>query len=263
MTETADSSSQYDATFNLALQHLWGDGFLSPGGPAEVAAMLDGVDVTGGSVLDIGSGLGACAVLLTRDYGASEVVGIDVEPHLIADATERVAAAGVGDKARFQLVEPGPIPFDDDSFDIVFTKDAIVHIPDKAAFYEEVRRVLKPGGAFVGSDWLRGGEETATERAMAWLDIVHLNFELQTMDQLHTALTDAGFDDVRMNDRNEWYVGEIEHELDAVRGDRFEELVDLIGAEQAGYRLESSTRKQEAIQDGFLRPTHFFGRTAP
>ena len=56
----------------------------------------------------------------------------------------------------FQLVEPGPLPFADQSFDAVFTKDAIVHIPDKPPFYREVLRVLRPGGLFVGSDWLCG-----------------------------------------------------------------------------------------------------------
>ena len=41
------------------------------------------------------------------------------------------------------------------------------------------------------------------------------------------------------------------------------ELVALIGPEQAAYRLEVSTRKQAAIEDGFLRPTHIFGVKPP
>ncbi len=246
----------------MALQHLWGDGFLSPGGPAEVATMLEGLDVTGLRVLDVGSGLGACAVLLARDYGAASVLGVDVEPHLIQHSAERAAANGLDDRVQFQLIEPGPLPLEDNAFDVVFTKDAIVHIPDKPAFYAEVTRVLKPGGVFVGSDWLRGGEETGTERAQAWLEFVHLNFQMQNGDQLTASLQEAGFLDVRLNDRNQWYRGEIEHELAAVSGDRYDELVAMIGAEQAAYRQESSRRKQEAIEDGFLRPTHFFGRTS-
>lgn len=252
----------YGGSFKVALQHLWGDGFLSPGGPDEVASMLDGVAVEGCSVLDIGSGLGACAVLLATRYGAAEVVGIDVEAHLVGDAEQRAAAAGVGDRVRFELVEPGPIPFEDRRFDIVFTKDAIVHIPDKAAFYGEVNRVLKPGGAFVGSDWLRGGPETATDRAIEWLDGLHLAFELQTIDQLEEALRSAGFDNLRLVDRNEWYREEIEHELAAVTGDRYDQLVEQIGTEQAAYRRESSQAKKWAIVDGFLRPTHLYG-TSP
>ncbi len=223
--------------------------------------MLDGIDVNGLDVLDVGSGLGACAVLLAKQYGARSVLGVDVEAHLIEHSAERATANDLGDRLQFQLIEPGPLPLDDNSFDVVFTKDAIVHIPDKPAFYAEVTRVLRPGGMFVGSDWLRGGEETGTERAMAWLEFVHLNFQMQNGDQLTESLEAAGFLDVRLNDRNQWYRGEIENELAAVTGDRYDELAAMIGAEEAAYRLESSRRKQEAIEDGFLRPTHFFGRT--
>jgi phosphoethanolamine N-methyltransferase len=256
------ADEQYGGGFKVALQHLWGDGFLSPGGPDEVAAMIDGVAVEGCSILDIGSGLGACAVLLATQFGATEVLGIDVEAHLIEDATQRAEAAGLSDRVRFQLVEPGPIPLEDNSFDIVFTKDAIVHIPDKAAFYREVNRVLKPGGAFVGSDWLRGGPDTATERAMAWLNGLHLEFELQNIDQLRASLTEAGFENLRLVDRNQWYLEEIEYELAAVTGERYDELAERIGTEQADYRRESSQAKKWAVADGFLRPTHLYGTTA-
>jgi len=254
-------SGQYTESFNTALQHLWGDGFLSPGGPAEVSEMLRDVDVKDQRVLDVGSGLGACAVLLATTYGAASVLGVDVEAHLIDHATDRAAAHGVGDRAEFRLIEPGPLPLDDDSFDVVFTKDAIVHIPDKAAFYAEVIRVLKPGGMVVGSDWLRGGDNTATDRAREWLKFVHLNFEMQDGQQMKAALEGAGFLDVRLNDRNEWYRTEIQSELATVTGPQYEELIEKIGADQAAYRQESSQRKQDAIEDGFLRPTHFVGRT--
>ena len=255
-----DQPGQYNDDFNKALQHLWGDGFLSPGGADEVAAMLEGVSLSDAVVLDVGSGLGVCGVLMASRYGAASVLGVDVEEHLIRQSNERANAAGVSTKVRFQLVEPGPLPLEDDSFDVVFTKDAVVHMPDKPAFYAEVIRVLKPGGAFVGSDWLRGGEATATDRAMAWLEFVHLNFQMQTNDQLADSLSAAGFKEVRLNDRNEWYRNEIRNEMAAVTGERFDELVAKIGEAEATYRQESSQRKQEAIQDGFLRPTHFFGR---
>ncbi len=254
--------SQYDQNFNKALQWLWGDGFLSPGGSAEVAQMLSDVSVDGARVLDVGCGLGAAAVLLAAEYGAAEVVGIDVEAHLIEESQQRAERAGLADRLSFQLVEPGPIPLDDDRFDVVFTKDAIVHIPDKPAFYAEVTRVLRPGGTFVGSDWLRGGPETATPRAKAWLEFVHLNFQMQTLDELAASLAASGFEEIRLDDRNQWYRGEIESELAAVTGDRLAQLAELIGEEAAAYRAESSRRKKEAIDDGFLRPTHFVGVTA-
>ncbi len=253
----AHHESAYDSVFIEALQWMWGDGFLSPGGPEEVAALLTDVDITGSRVLDVGSGLGAADVLLVTEHKAGEVVGIDVEPHLVDRAIERVAAAGLQDRISFRLVEPGPLPFSPEEFDVVFTKDAIVHIPDKQGFYADVLRVLRPGGRFVGSDWLRGGPETFTEEARRWLEILHLNFEMQDLDATKAALEASGFGQVSMSDRNAWYREAIKDELATLSGDRYAQLAAMIGDEQAAYRHESSSSKKEAIDCGFLRPTHF------
>ena len=249
---------QYNENFVIALQWMWGDGYLAPGGPEEVAELLRSVDVSGCRVLDIGSGLGAIAVLLAQTYGAAEVVGVDVEAHLVEHSRNRAANAGL-DNVTFKLVEPGPLPFDDDSFDTVFTKDAIVHIPDKQGFYGDVRRVLRPGGMFIGSDWLRAGSGAVSPLAAQWLEMVHLDFKMKNLDETQHALEQAGFDDVAMNDRNAWYQDEVKAELAALSGDRFTELARRIGRDQAEYRLKSSQLKKRVIEEGFLRPTHFIG----
>ena len=250
---------QYTESVNAALQWMWGDGYLSPGGEEEVAAMLRGVEVGARHVLEIGSGLGAASVTLVERYGAHSVLGVDVEPHLIEHSRERAAAAGLDERVRFQLVDPGPLPFDDGSYDMVFSKDAIVHIPDKVACYAEVLRVLAPGGVFVGSDWLRGGEETCTSVAREWLEFVHLDFRMETLDETRRALQRSGFEQVGLVDRNEWYRSEIRKELATLAGDNYEKLVGVVGEETAKHRLESSTLKQRVIDQGFLRPTQLVG----
>ncbi|MEM7255413.1 MAG: class I SAM-dependent methyltransferase, partial [Pseudomonadota bacterium] len=216
-----------------------------------------GVSLAGASVLDIGSGLGAVDVLLANTYGAAKVTGVDVEPHLIEHSKARAKAHGCDDRVSFQLIEPGPLPFADASFDAVFTKDAIVHIPDKDALYRDVRRILKPGGVFVGSDWLCGGPETQTDVAERWLDIVHLDFQLKSLETTQAAIESAGFERVRMNDRNDWYRDAVNDELATLSGEKYDGLAERIGADQAAYRLESSRLKKEVIDVGFLRPTHF------
>ena len=254
-----ERKSQYTNDVNTALQWMWGDGYLSPGGAEEVAAMLHGVDVGDRHVLEIGSGLGAAAVALVRTYAARSVLGFDVEPHLVDQARERAAKAGLAEQVRFQLVDPGPLPVGDEAFDMVFSKDAIVHIPDKAACYAEAHRVLRPGGVFVGSDWLRGGEETYTSEAREWLDFVRLDFRMETLEQTRQALERSGFERVTLDDRNEWYKREIRNELATLSGDAYEALVELVGEEAAEHRRQSSIRKQQVIELGFLRPTHFVG----
>ena len=136
------------------LEELWGDGFLSPGGSDEVDKVLEGINIKDQRVLDIGSGSGACAILLAKSYLAKTVVGIDVEPPVCEAAQARILAAGLSEKISIELVSPGQLPFENDSFDVVFSKDSIIHIPDKSALASDVFRLLKPGGHFAASDWL-------------------------------------------------------------------------------------------------------------
>ena len=227
--------------------------------PEEVGALLAPVDIRDKTVLDIGCGLGAITILLADTYGARSVLGIDVEPHLIAHCRKRVRAAGLDDRIRFELVEPGPLRYPDDAFDVVFTKDTIVHIPDKYPFYRDIFRMLKSPGVFVGSDWLRGGDETYSEQAARWLELVHLDFTMKNLEETRRDLESAGFEDIHMTDRNAWYREAIRVELETLSEDRLAELANRIGQERADHRLQSSTLKQQVLNDGFLRPTHFVG----
>src|SRR5439155_9032448 len=120
------------------LEAVWGEGFLSPGGPEEVALVLKGVLVEGKSVLDIGSGAGGIDILLAEKFGVGHVTGIDVEDTVIATARRKVKDKGLETRVGFAKVAAGPLPFPPSTFDIVFSKDSIVHIPDKLALAREV-----------------------------------------------------------------------------------------------------------------------------
>ena len=256
----AERQYQYTEDFIAGLQWMWGEGFLSPGGSEEVAELLRGVSVRDRDVLDIGCGLGGLDVLLAEAYHARTVLGIDVEEPLIEHARRRAVTAGLGEeRVRFRLVKPGPLPFTDSVFDIVFSKDSIIHISDKRALYADVFRVLKPGGVFVGSDWLRRGSGDPSEQALEWLEVVQLTFEMKNFDETWQGLKQAGFEKIQLRDRNNWYREEIKKELETLSGDQFDQLVRRIGAKKAAHRLKSSRLKQQAIEDGFLRPTHFIG----
>jgi phosphoethanolamine N-methyltransferase len=225
-----------------------------------VRALLEGGDLTGCRVLDVGSGLGAIDILLAGEHGAREVVGLEVEPQLVARAAQAAARAGLGERIRFQLVRPGPFPVADESFDVVFSKDSMIHIADKPALYGDVLRVLKPGGTFVASDWLYGGGAEPSDAMTAWLEIVHLDFKMETPENSAAALSRAGFVDVAVRDRNRWYLGEVEREIDRVSGANFERAVAALGRETAEHRRRSSTIKKQIVEQGELRPCHLRGR---
>ena len=258
---TSDQEYEYDDDFVAGLEWVWGEGFLSPGGPQEVAAIFDGMDISGKRVLDIGCGIGGADLVLARDLGAGQVTGIDIEAPLVERARRVVADAGLAEAVDIQLVEPGPLPFDDASFDIVFSKDSIIHIPDKPVFYRDVLRVLRPGGEFVGSDWLTGRADRGRSPAMQkWVDIAGLTFDLENLESSRQALESAGFRDVVMTDRHDWFIGHMAAEVEAVSGENYARMAARLGEAGAAQRRGSTLARQEVVAIGELRPTHFRGR---
>jgi cyclopropane fatty-acyl-phospholipid synthase-like methyltransferase len=126
-------ATEYPEQFVTRLEILWGEGFLSAGGPAEVNEILKGVDISGKTVLDLGCGCGGPDIVLVNDLAAAKVVGIDIDAGLLDRARGYARAAGLIDKIHYSLVYPGPLPIADNAFDIVFSKEAIIQIPDKEA----------------------------------------------------------------------------------------------------------------------------------
>lgn len=251
---------QYPKAFTDALQFVWGEGFLSPGGPEEVAEMLEGINLSGKRVLDIGAGIGGVDVLLADTHGAAEVVGVDVEAPLIEEARARVAALGLSDRVRFDLVAPGPLPYPDASFDVVFSKDALVHIPDKAALFADAFRMLRPGGVLAVSDWLwaKGAGESAV--VQDWVSRLGLVFTYTTPDEARAALAGAGFADLRLQDRRAGLQTANRAEIAYLAGAGRGELARIVGDEMAAARLASAVGRQAALDAGALIPTHLFGR---
>ncbi len=247
----------YDDNFVRGLEWLWGEGFLSPGGSAEVYKILKRTVVCGKKVLDIGCGIGGIDRLLVTDYGAEKVIGIDVIDRLIARAEHEAEEAGLTKSIEYHLVESGELDFEDESIDIVFSKDSIVHIEAKQKFYEEVFRILKFGGEFVGSDWLGSETTNQSQRVRDWLDYSKLDFHFCTAEQMMKLLGQVGFASVSTRDRNEWYRSIVRDEISRVSGENRLQFVDLFGEQMAESRLVSSTLKMEVVDAGELRPTIF------
>ena len=256
-TEVHDD--EYGETFVAGLEWMWGEGFLSPGGEEEVARIVAGAPIDGARVLDVGCGLGTVDVLLVERFGAAHVTGIDVEAPLVARAAACVEAAGLADRISISIVSPGPFPFEDAAFDVVFSKDSMIHIPDKRALYEDIHRVLAPGGWMVLSDWFGNGLEP-TPAMREWLDVVGLTFRLESIEASAALVEACGFTDVEWRDRNAWYAQVIEDEIATLTGDNYPRLVERLGPEAAAQRLDSTTKKKVIVDGGELRPGHLRAR---
>jgi ubiquinone/menaquinone biosynthesis C-methylase UbiE len=114
-----------------------------PGGFPLTKALLEDADLTTQHhVLDVGCGTGETTVYLAKTYGC-KITAIDLHPGMIAHAQKRIQAHGV----PVELVQ-GDIqclPFEDNSFDVLFSESVTV-FTDLSKTIPEYARVLKPGG---------------------------------------------------------------------------------------------------------------------
>jgi phosphoethanolamine N-methyltransferase len=252
---------QYPVDFVDRLEILWGEGFLSPGGPEEVKAIVAGIDLTGKTVLDVGCGTGGVDIVLAGELNAGRVVAIDVQVELLDRARARMTSAHSHPKERveFHLVSSGPLNWPDETFDVVFSKDSLIHIVDKRALYKEVLRVLKPGGVFAASDWLGGENTNSSVDWQRFMELTQHSFHMATASQAETMLRDAGFVSVTSVDRNEWYADFTKQEVRDLEGPLRARLLEVVDEGVYQHWLTVRRTLKDAVNAGAMRPTHLRG----
>ncbi len=116
----------------------------------------------GETVLDLGSGPGLDAFLAAREVGPTgHVIGVDMTPAMLEKARRGATRAGLS-QVEFREGRLEALPVADASVDAVTSNCVINLVPDKAAVFKEVARVLRPGGRLVVSDVILDGELPAS-----------------------------------------------------------------------------------------------------
>lgn len=103
----------------------------------------------GGQILEMGCGSGIHSSLLSN-FGKVSATDLKKTTHFLGDSVDtdrkRIFDALAANPIDFRYNNGASIPFENESFDMVFHNSVIEHVPDVNAFNQEVRRVLKPGG---------------------------------------------------------------------------------------------------------------------
>ncbi len=109
-------------------------------------------------VLDIGCGIGGAARTVAAHTGA-HVTGIDLTPGFCLAATTLSELVGMGEQVAFEIANATGLRFTDATFDGAYSIHTAMNIADKAGFYREVFRVLKPGATFAVYDVMGQGAD--------------------------------------------------------------------------------------------------------
>ena len=259
MTNLAGDSPEYDDTAIRFLEALWGDGYLSPGGPEEVDRVVAGLSLKDKTVLDIGCGSGGIALHLVEAHDAGQVSGFDVELPVIEAAKNRAARQGLSHRTTFVQAPPGPLPFRDQEFDVVFSKDALLHVPDKDALFAEIFRVMKPGGVFAASNWMIGHDGEPSADMRAYVEAEGLSFSMKSPARYRLAMERAGFTRIDIVDRNSWYRDVARAELETLRGPLYDRVSAAVGREYVDKNIKTWEAMQKVLDSGEHRPTHLRG----
>lgn len=234
MIEIAHAEPEYDDTAIRFLEALWGEGYLSPGGPDEVDRVV-------------------------ASHGAASAIGFDVERPVVEAARRRAEAQGLAERASFVQAPPGRLPFADASFDVVFSKDALLHVPDKDALFAEIFRVLKPGGVFAASNWMIAHDGEPSPQMKAYVAAEGLSFAMASPARYVDAMRGAGFRDVGARDRNPWYREVAREELARLKGPLYGAVAAVVGAAYVDKNIRTWEAMQKVLDSGEHRPTHLRG----
>ena len=172
---------------------------LGCGSPMNFVTLREGI-----SLVDLGCGGGidvfAAANKLAPRRG--KIIGVDSTMKMIARA-RRTAAQSNYSNVEFRLGEIESLPLESEIADVVTSNCVINLVPDKARAFQEIFRVLKPGGSITIADIISKNQlpERIRNDPQKWSECVSGALSL---DELKSSLSDAGFADFKLLDECKW-----------------------------------------------------------
>lgn len=123
-------------------------------GHLPVEALLES-GIRSGVALEIGPGPGYFGLEWLKATEETRLVGLEISPAMIASAEKNASGYGFASRARYQEGNALAMPFEDGIFDAVFSNGSLHEWESAGAVFDEIARVLKPGGRFCITDLRR------------------------------------------------------------------------------------------------------------
>ncbi|MGI9486537.1 MAG: class I SAM-dependent methyltransferase [Geminicoccaceae bacterium] len=151
-------------------------------------------------VLDVCSGMGGPARYFSYHRGC-RVTGLDLTGSRVAGATRLTSLVGLNHRVDYRQGDAQAMPFEDATFDVAISQEALLHVPDKEAVIQECARVLKPGGMLVITDLTQRQSIAGSNMLKLGKALASVNFA--TAEKYRQWLQATGFEILTDVDRSE------------------------------------------------------------
>ncbi len=248
MASEYNNNGQYSRHSILRYEKIFGDGFVSSGGADVTYSFCDRLELPkGAKILDIGSGLGGAAFYLADKFDAT-VIGIDLSPVMVEIASERAKEKGY-ERVTFQLGDIRKLEFEPESFDLIWSRDSLLHIPEKKELFPRLHGWLKKGGQVMFSDYAQSKPPHSPEFTEYVQKSGYDLMDLKTYSQL---IKDAGFPEVIVDDWTDYFVETLRREQKNLIDNRDKFLADF-SQEDLDYLYDRWERKIGYCQAGDMK----------
>ena len=108
-----------------------------------------------GHFLDLGTGPAQIPIFLAQHCPEIRITGIDLSVNMLTLGEQHVTEANLVDRITLKCVDAKDLPYLDQSFDGVISNSIIHHLPNPMAAFQEISRVIRPGGLILIRDLMR------------------------------------------------------------------------------------------------------------
>ncbi|RLN71560.1 hypothetical protein BBJ28_00020808 [Nothophytophthora sp. Chile5] len=246
---------QYSNKSITRYEKIFGQGYVSTGGQSTTTEFVEKLNLKQGErVLDVGCGIGGGDFYMARQFGVS-VVGIDLSTNMVHRALE-TSMKDTSTDVEFEICDATTKDFPDASFDVVYSRDTILHIADKKALFAKFFRWLKPGGRVLISDYCQG-EQEPTDRFKKY--VAGRGYHLLSPSQYGDVLEAVGFTSVVAEDRTQHFVEVLKEELERTLANK-DEFVKETCEEDFQYIVDGWKAKIVRCGEGDQKWGLFYGK---
>lgn len=219
---------QYNKNGVARYEWIFGEGFLSTGGFETTKEIIPHLHLKKGDrVLDIGCGLGGHSFYMAEEFGAI-IDAVDLSENMMSVALDHFSKKPtIKDNIKFRICDVTRTDFPHNYYDVIYSRDALIHIKEKPELFQGFFRWLKPGGRVVFTDYCRGEIKTSDEFERY---VKQRAYTLYSVKQYEDLLKNCGFTNVIAIDNRDKFDDSLHRELKKLYSGR-NEFLELFNVE--------------------------------